>query len=98
MDRDREILSAAKRFDRIKPDAVKHRGVIRNASKRTATQESLALSCHPSQVKEFNDNARRAGLTNVHYEKDGTCIMPSFGKQRKGLLKLRGVIDRGEMY
>lgn len=73
-------------------------GAKRNASVRDQVQTSYSLSCDPSQVKEFNENARKAGLTNVHYDKDGTCHVPAFGRQRKELLKLRGLVDFGAAY
>ena len=65
---------------------------------RGGTQKSLALACHPSQVAEFNENARKQGCTAVSFNKDGTCNIPSIGKQRNAYLKYRGVFNKDSYY
>ena len=56
--------------------------------------ESVALACHPSQAKEFNEKAKKAGLTGVHYrETDGMCMVESPGQLKKEL-KHRGFHNR----
>ena len=65
---------------------------------RGRIQKSMGLSCHPSQVAEFNENARKQGLTAVSFDKDGTCRMPSFGKQRTQYMQFRGVFDKDGSY
>ena len=34
---------------------------------------SLALGCHPKQVKEFNERVHKAGCTGIRYDKKGRC-------------------------
>lgn len=58
---------------------------------------SDALSCHPSQVAEFNQHAASAGIAGVHYRQDGTCEIHSRGA-RKQLMRLRGYHDRDGGY
>ncbi len=54
---------------------------------------SLAMSVHPCQVKEFNEEVKAAGLTGVHYDDKGRCHFSSRG-QRKALMQYRGVHDQ----
>lgn len=58
---------------------------------------SLAHSCHPVQVKEFNEDAKAAGLTGVHYSADGKAHFSSRG-QRKAWNKYRGLVDKDGGY
>ena len=58
---------------------------------------SLAHSCHPMQVQEFNEDVKAAGLTGVHYTADGKAHFSSRG-QRKAWNKHRGLIDRDGGY
>lgn len=58
---------------------------------------SLSLSVHPSQVKEFNEDVKAAGLTGVHYDEKGTVHFSSRG-QRKALMKHRGCHDQDGGY
>lgn len=58
---------------------------------------SLAHSVHPMQVKEFNEEAKAAGLTGVHYSADGKAHFSSRG-QRKAWNKYRGLVDKDGGY
>lgn len=58
---------------------------------------SLAHSVHPCQVKEFNEDAKAAGLTGVHYSADGKAHFSSRG-QRKAWNKYRGLVDKDGGY
>ncbi len=44
--------------------------------------ESFAMACHPSQVSEFNELAKKAG-TGVVYRPDGMPVITGKGMKRK---------------
>lgn len=54
---------------------------------------SNAMSCHPSQVQEFNQKAARG----VRYEKDGTCYVASRGARAREM-RNRGMYDKDGGY
>ena len=54
--------------------------------------KSEALACHPRQVEAIMARNKKHGITGVHYEKDGTCVI-SDRKARKELLALEGLHD-----
>lgn len=96
-DTDRDLILKA--ANKLNYTAKPGKGLAKQqASVRDKVQSSDALSCHPSQVAEFNEEARRNGFTNVRFERDGTCKIPAFGAQRKMYLKMRGVKDYGASY
>lgn len=43
--------------------------------------KSDALGCHPSQVNEHNERAKRHGI-NVKYDSEGFCHIPDRGVHR----------------
>jgi len=53
---------------------------------------SISMGCHPSQVREFNERARKAGLTGVRYLPNGTVECSSKGQQKKWCRHL-GVVN-----
>jgi len=55
--------------------------------------KSMAMSCHPEQVDEFNRHA----ANGVRYENDGTCYIES-RTARNEELKSRGFTDRDGGY
>ena len=60
---------------------------------------SQALGCHPDQVEEYREAARRQGLTGVRYRDDGTCELTSRGRHgRAGLLRASGLHDNDGGY
>lgn len=58
---------------------------------------SDAAGCHPSQVKEFNENAKKAGFSGVFFSKDGSAHFSTRG-QRAGYLNHMGYHDRSGGY
>lgn len=58
---------------------------------------SVGLACHPSQAKQFTEDARAAGLTGVHYDEKGRARFSSRG-QRKKALKIAGLHDNDGGY
>lgn len=54
---------------------------------------SVALSVDPGSAAAYNEDARRAGLTGVHFDRDGTCRISDPG-QRKRYARHRQVIDK----
>lgn len=54
--------------------------------------ESVALSVHPSQAKEFQAITAAAGLTGIKYDNNGRCTIHS-RKHRKEFLRMRGMAD-----
>ncbi len=55
-------------------------------------QKSLALSCHPRQVKAITERNKRHGISGVEYLPDGTCVVADRGA-RKALMALEGLHD-----
>lgn len=55
-------------------------------------KKSPALSCHPKQVKQANARARKHGLTGVHYQPNGMCVLADNASRRK-LMRLEGMHD-----
>ncbi len=55
--------------------------------------KSDSLGCHPEQVGEANERAKKAGIQGVHYERDGTCVINDNGARKK-LMRLEKCIDR----
>jgi hypothetical protein len=58
---------------------------------------SQAAGCHSSQVEEFREDARRAGITGVDFKPDGAAVFSSRGA-RKRYLQFRGLCDRDAGY
>ena len=72
-------------------------GVAVGAYREDKPLESVALSCHPEQVEEFNDRAKREGLTGITYRPDGMCEVTS-RKQRRDWMRVRGLHDQDGGY
>ena len=53
---------------------------------------SVSMGCHPEQIAEFRENAKRAGLTGVDYDDRGRVKFSDRG-QRRRFLKLHKVND-----
>lgn len=60
------------------------------------SQESIALSCHPNQVEEFNQKAVSA-RTGAYYKPDGTAVLDSRDVRRRECIN-RGIMDRDAGY
>ena len=58
---------------------------------------SDALSVHPSQVDEFNQEAKNRGFTAIEFEPDGTCVAHS-RKQLKQYMEYRGFYNKDAGY
>lgn len=58
---------------------------------------SIAAGCHPSQAKEFNELARKHGLTGVYYNQRGECEFSS-RRQRREWNEIRGLHDKDGGY
>lgn len=58
---------------------------------------SDALSVHPDQAKEFNEDAKRMGFTGISWEPDGTYVATS-KKQHNQWMKLNGYYNRDAGY
>lgn len=71
--------------------------MIGNAISPVNPLRSVGLSCHPSQVGEFNEDYRKAGIVHAHHAADGTCVIES-RKARNQVLKLRGLRDNDACY
>lgn len=81
----------------VKPFAPDPHGCVPGGTPTTGWPiRSEALAVHSSQVDEANARARRHGI-NVHYEADGTCVIPDRGNRKK-LLKLEGFHDNSGGY
>lgn len=65
----------------------------RGSGRRGWPMKSIALACQRDQVAEFNEFAKKNGITGVHYHADGTCEISDAG-QRNKLLRARGLFDR----
>ena len=59
--------------------------------------ESVALSCHPSQVEAITARNKKHGITGVEYKADGTCVI-STPRAQTQLCKLEGVHNRAGGY
>jgi hypothetical protein len=59
--------------------------------------ESVAAGCHSSQVAEFSENARKAGVTGVDFKPDGTAVFTSRGARKK-YCEFRGICDKDAGY
>ncbi len=59
--------------------------------------ESQGLSVHRSQADEFNEHYRKNGITGVHHEPNGDCVIESRGERNK-VLALRGLRDNDAGY
>lgn len=57
---------------------------------------SEAMKIHPQQVREFNEEAHKAG-TGAYYRADGTCMLPSRSARNRELQR-RGLYDRSGGY
>lgn len=55
-------------------------------------RSQAGFACIPQQVDEYNARNKALGLAS-HYERDGTCVIPSPAERRK-LMKANGQIDR----
>lgn len=53
-----------------------------------------ALACHPKQVDECNQRAKRHGI-NVEYDRQGFCHIPDQGNYAK-ILKLERMYNKSE--
>lgn len=58
---------------------------------------SKGMAVHPRQVEKFNSEARKAGVTGVHYRPDG-CLVATSRSQRRAEMRRRGFIDRDAGY
>ena len=58
---------------------------------------SDALSIHPDQVHEFNEDAKRMGFTGIEWKADGTYVATS-KKQHRDWMKLNGYYNRDAGY
>lgn len=59
--------------------------------------ESIGCGCHPSQVDDFREDARKAGITGVDFRPDGTAVF-SCRSARRDYMKLLGMYDRDAGY
>jgi len=59
--------------------------------------KSQSCGCHPSQVKEFNEDMKRAGIQCAHMHNDGTLECTS-RKARRQVMELRELHDRDAGY
>ena len=62
----------------------------------TADIASEAMGCSPDQVKEFNQNLVKAGISNAQYDPGGTLHMKGRDTKFK-VMKSRGFHDRDEV-
>ncbi len=58
---------------------------------------SVAAGCHSSQVPEFRERARAAGITGVEFLPDG-CVKFGDPGARRDYLRLRGMRDNDGGY
>ncbi len=68
----------------------------RTRSMDTADIASEAMGCSPDQVKEFNQNLVKAGISNAQYDPGGTLHMKGRDTKFK-VMKSRGFHDRDEV-
>lgn len=59
--------------------------------------ESVGAGCHPSQVEEFNEDARKAGLMGVEFMPNGNVRFSS-RRARARYLRHMGLYDRDAGY
>jgi len=71
--------------------------VVRQAITSGKPLESLAMSCHRSQVGEYNAFCCKHGITGAYYRSDGTCVLES-RQARNQLMKARGLHDNDAGY
>lgn len=71
--------------------------MVNNATTAARPQESLAMSCHRSQVGEYNAFCRDKQISGAHYKPDGTCVLES-RQARNKLLRARGLRDNDAGY
>lgn len=72
-------------------------GVAMGVAAYTGAQplQSLAMSCHRTQVEEYNAEARRQGLTGISWGPDGTCEITSRRDRAKWLRSQKQHDDDG---
>lgn len=58
---------------------------------------SDAMGVNPTQANQFNEVARKAGITGVHYDANGDCHL-SCRSARRDWARLRGLCDRNGGY
>jgi hypothetical protein len=59
--------------------------------------KSDGAGCHPTQAKEFNEQAKKDGFSGVRFSEDGTCHFSTRGQRKKYLRKI-GMLDRNAGY
>jgi len=59
--------------------------------------KSQSCGCHPTQVKQFNEDMKRHGIQCAHMHNDGTLECTS-RKARKNVMKMRGLFDKDAGY
>lgn len=58
---------------------------------------SVAAGVHPSQAKEFTEEARAKGFTGVSFNSEGDAVFTTRG-QRAAYLRSQGMCDRDACY
>lgn len=55
--------------------------------------DSMALNCHPTQAREFNEIVKKNGCTGIYYNKKGRCQVTDANDYDR-VLKSIGAQDR----
>lgn len=82
--------------DRLLRDFAAEHGQMRSGGKGWP-MESEALACHPDQVREFTENARKHGVPTEFNTKTGCPIFTDPAHRRK-YMKLAHVVDKKSYY
>lgn len=93
MDDDMIIHVGRKKYERVFPQQ-KEMGHKRAWARPLV---STSAGCQPSQVDEFNKEARDAGFTGVSFNKEGDVSFSTRGQRKKYLAHI-GMCDRSGGY
>jgi hypothetical protein len=90
-------------FTKVKPNFRKNRSdvfnvpTVNNAISQANPLESQSIGVHRSQVQEFNEMYRDAGIVGAMHKENGNLVMES-RQARNEVLKLRGCRDNDAGY
>ena len=62
-----------------------------------APRQSMSMGCHPDQVKQFNEDLKRHGITCARHTPDGVLEYTS-KKARNQAMKHYGAFDKDAGY
>jgi hypothetical protein len=90
-------------FSKVKPNFTKNKSEVFDvpnincAYSQANPMESQSIGVHRTQVKEFNEMYKKAGIVGAMHKENGNLVLES-RKARNEVLKLRGCRDNDAGY